>query len=129
VLSTLFCRGNGSSREAGADRGSRARRQHVPHDHERVPWVLGLLTEYFAMTGRIRAIERQADRIYCVTLESRTGEMIGRFVFTVGQDDLEVVGWKEDFTAYMGPSPWYLNPLFEAILALHHAQALELPSK
>jgi hypothetical protein len=80
------------------------------------------------MSGRIQMIERTSDSVYCVTLEDTKGIVLGKFAFTVGQDDLEVVSWSESFRTYMGPQPWHLSALFSAVLAFHHAQELELPS-
>jgi hypothetical protein len=79
------------------------------------------------MTSRINKIAREAHGVYRVALESTTGCAIGEFVFTVRLDDLEVVTWDKEFDTYIGPHPWPLTTLFNAIVAFHRAQEFALP--
>ena len=79
------------------------------------------------MTIRIDKIARETHGIYRVALSLTNGVAIGEFLFTIKTDDLEVVTWDDAFNTYMRHPPPKLSTLFEAIVAFHRAQKLELP--
>lgn len=81
------------------------------------------------MIGRIKSIIREADFTYRVSFETLDGELIGSFLFTVANDEVEGVGWDSDFDSYRGPTPLRMGELWSAIVAFHHAQQMELPPK
>lgn len=78
------------------------------------------------MIGRTVSIARGASGSYLVSLETRGGA-IKTFAFDVQEGDIQVVTWHDDFASYMDYNLGPAAALFEAVLAFHRAQNLELP--